>query len=60
MAWQVMNLPAMQETWVQFMGQEVALEKQGQPTPICLPGEFHGQKSLVGCSPWVIESDMTE
>ena len=22
------------------------------PTPIFLPGEFHGQSSLVGCSPW--------
>ena len=23
-----------------------------QPTPVLLPGESHGQKSLVGCSPW--------
>ena len=23
-----------------------------QPTPVFLPGESHGQKSLVGCSPW--------
>ena len=23
-----------------------------QPTPIFLPGEFHGQRSLVGSSPW--------
>jgi len=23
-----------------------------QPTPIFLPGEFHGQRSLVGYSPW--------
>ena len=22
-----------------------------QPTPIFLPGEFHGQRSLAGCSP---------
>ena len=22
------------------------------PTPVFLPGEFHGQRSLVGCSPW--------
>ena len=29
--------------------------------PIFLPGKFHGQKSLVGCSPWGCkESDMTE
>ena len=23
-----------------------------QPTPVLLPGKFHGQRSLVGCSPW--------
>jgi len=23
-----------------------------QPTPIFLPGEFHGQRSLAGYSPW--------
>ena len=23
-----------------------------QPTPVFLPGEFHGQRSLVSCSPW--------
>ena len=29
--------------------------------PVFLPGEFHGQKSLMGCSPWGCkESDMTE
>ena len=32
-----------------------------QPTPLFLPGGSHGQRSLVGCSPWVRkESDMTE
>ena len=32
-----------------------------QPTPVFLPGEFHGQKSLAGCSPWDrTESDTTE
>ena len=28
------------------------LEKKWQPTPVLLPGESHGQKSLVGYSPW--------
>ena len=23
-----------------------------QPTPVFLPGESHGRRSLVGCSPW--------
>ena len=31
-----------------------------QPTPVFLPGEFHGQRSLAGYSPWGRkESDMT-
>jgi len=35
--------------------------KAWQPTPVFLPGEFHGQGSLVGYSPWGHkESDMTE
>ena len=32
-----------------------------QPTPVFLPGEFHGQRSLVGYSPWGCkELDTTE
>ena len=31
------------------------------PTPVLLPGESHGWRSLVGCSPWGRqESDTTE
>ena len=26
--------------------------RQWQPTPVLLPGESHGWRSLVGCSPW--------
>ena len=34
---------------------------QWHPTPILLPGKSHGQRSLVGCSPWGRgESDTTE
>ena len=34
---------------------------QWQHTPVFLPGESHGQRSLVGCSPWGrTESDTTE
>ena len=33
----------------------------GQGTPVFLPGESHGQRSLAGYSPWGSqESDMTE
>ena len=32
-----------------------------RPTPVLLPGESHGWRSLVGCSPWGCEeSDTTE
>ena len=35
--------------------------RQWHPTPILLPGKSHGQRSLVGCSPWGCkESDTTE
>ena len=27
-------------------------EREWQPTPVFLPGELHGQRSLVGPSPW--------
>ena len=61
----VKNLPAVQETQVRFLGWEDPLGKipsrrKWQPTPVFLPGEFHGQRSLVGYSPWSRqESDMT-
>ena len=35
--------------------------REWQPTPVFLPGESHGQRSLVGYSPWCRkESNMTE
>ena len=36
----------MQETRVRFLGQEE--RRKWQPTPVVLPGESHGQRSLVG------------
>ena len=34
--------------------------RQWHPTPVRLPGKSHGQRSLVGCSPWGLkESDST-
>ena len=36
-------------------------KRRWQPTPVLLPGESHGQRSLVGCSPWGREElDTTE
>ena len=38
-----------------------ALEKEWQPTPVFLPGESQGRRSLVGCRLWGHrESDTTE
>ena len=48
----VKNLPAVQETWVQSLGQKDPLVKGMASCPVFLPGEFHGQRSLVGYSPW--------
>ena len=33
--------------------QEQLWRRQWHPTPVLLPGKSHGQRSLVGCSPWV-------
>ena len=57
----VKNLPAMLETWVQSLGQEGPLEKKWQSTPVFLPGESRGQRSLAGYSSWGCKQlDMTE
>jgi len=56
----VKNLPVVQETRVRSLGQEDPLEKGITPAPVFMSGESHGQRSLVGYSPWVAESDMTE
>ena len=57
----VKHLPAMEEIWVQTLGQEDPLKKGMATTPVFLPGEFHGQRSLVGYSSWDLkQSDMTE
>ena len=64
MALVVKNPPAMkepQETWVQSLGQEDPWRRKWQPTPVFLPGQSHGQRSLTGYSSWGCkELDMTE
>ena len=49
----VKNLPAMQERprfdpWVR----KIPWRRDWQPTPVLLPGEFHGQRNLAGYGPW--------
>ena len=40
---------------------EILWRRKLQPIPVFLPGESHGQKSLVECSPWGRkELDLTE
>ena len=60
----VKRLPAVWETPVRSLGREdplVPWRRAWQPTPVFLPGESHGQRSLAGYSPWGCkELDMTE
>ena len=40
--------------------QSITWRRKWQPTPVFLPGESQGRRSLVGCSPWGhTESDTT-
>ena len=56
----VKNLPEMQEAWVDPL-EMIPWRKEWQPIPVFLPGEYPGQRSLAGYSPWGrIESDTTE
>ena len=49
----VKNPPAMQETQIYSLGQRSPREGYGWlPTPVFLPGEFHGQRNVAGCSLW--------
>ena len=46
----VKNLPAIQETWVKSLGWEDPWRSEWLLTPVFLPTEFHGQRSLLGYS----------
>ena len=41
----VKNLPAMRDTWVQFLGWEDPQRRERLPIPVFWPGEFHGMYS---------------
>ena len=61
MAQTVKNPHVMQETWVRSWVRKISWRRIWQPTPVPLLGESHGQRSLVGYSPWGCkELDMTE
>ena len=60
-----MNLKLSREDWagVMVLGVTSIMRRRRQwhPTPVLLLGKSHGQRSLVGCSPWGLEeSDTTE
>ena len=45
------------DPWVR----KIPWRREWLPSPVSLPGESHGQRSLVGCSPWGRkESDTTD
>ena len=55
----VKNLSAMQETW--FDPWKILWRREWLLIPVFLPGEFNGERNLVGYCSWGHkESDMTE
>ena len=57
----VKNLPSVWETGFDPQIRKIPWRRACLPTPVFLPGEFHGQTSLTGYSPWgPKELDMTE
>ena len=48
----VKNMLVTQDTQVQSLDRKEPLEKGMATTSVFLPGESHGQRSLVGYSPW--------
>ena len=61
MLWMIINLPAMQETQVQFLSREDLLEKGMATHSSILAWRIPGTRSLAGNSPWSCkELDVTE
>ena len=57
----VKNPPAMQEAPVDPWVRKIPWRREWLPTPVFLPVEFDGQRSLAGYSPWGHkESDTTK
>ena len=55
-AQKIKHLPAMQETWFYPWIGKIPWRRKWQSTPVFLPGESHGQRSLAGYSPWGYKS----
>ena len=60
MAQTIKNPPAMWETWVLSLGLENPLGKGFFFSPVFLPGDFHGQRSLTGATVHGIAKNQTQ
>ena len=59
MTWPLSKSPSLTHTAFPLVNH--LLWRRWQPTPVFLPGKFHGPRSLAGYNPWVCkESEMTE
>ena len=59
-AWTAKELISMCEIRIWFLGREDPRRRAWQPSPVFLPGERHGRRSLVGYILGITEVDMTE
>jgi len=50
--WWEFILASSKETWVWSQVGKIPWRRKWQPTVVFLHGKFHGQRSLVGYSPW--------
>ena len=51
----IKNPPAaqeMQKMWIRSHVKKIPWRRAWQPTPVFMPGESHGQRSLAGYSSW--------
>ena len=48
----VKSLPAMRRTTFDPWVGKITWRRERPPTPVFWPGEFHGQRSLVGYNAW--------
>ena len=48
----IRNLPAIWETGVQSLVRKIPWRREWLSSPVFLPGELHGQRSLESYSPW--------
>jgi len=60
MAQRLKNLLTMRRRRFNLWVGKISWRRKWQPTPVLLPGKCHGQRSLMGYSPWGRESDMAE